>query len=37
MVDTQEPVVDVRNLRVDFPRRRGTVTALSDVSSSIRP
>src|SRR5690606_14624834 len=37
MVDTQEPVVDVRNLRVDFPGRRGTVTALSDVSLSIRP
>lgn len=37
MGDMQEPVVDVRNLRVDFPNRRGTVTALSDVSLSIRP
>ncbi len=37
MGDTQEPVIDVRNLRVDFPGRRGTVTALSDVSLSIRP
>ncbi len=37
MGDIQEPVIEVRNLRVDFPSRRGTVTALSDVSLSIRP
>jgi peptide/nickel transport system ATP-binding protein len=37
MIETQQPVVEVRNLRVDFPGRRGTVTALSDVSLSIRP
>ena len=37
MGDIQEPVIEVRNLRVDFPGRRGTVTALSDVSLSIRP
>ena len=37
MIETQQAVVEVRNLRVDFPGRRGTVTALSDVSLSIRP
>ncbi|NEI72820.1 ATP-binding cassette domain-containing protein [Rhizobium lusitanum] len=37
MVEAQEPVIDVRNLKVEFPNRRGTVTALSDVSLSIRP
>ncbi|ANG98962.1 dipeptide/oligopeptide/nickel ABC transporter ATP-binding protein [Brucella pseudogrignonensis] len=37
MIETQKAVVEVRNLRVDFPGRRGTVTALSDVSLSIRP
>lgn len=37
MHDMQEPVIEVRNLRVDFPGRHGTVTALSDVSLSIRP
>jgi peptide/nickel transport system ATP-binding protein len=37
MIETQQPVVEVRNLRVNFPGRRGTVTALSDVSLSIRP
>lgn len=33
----QPPVLDVRGLRVDFPGRHGTVTALSDVSLTIRP
>ncbi|MBA8820207.1 dipeptide/oligopeptide/nickel ABC transporter ATP-binding protein [Ochrobactrum sp. P6BS-III] len=37
MHDMQEPVIEVRNLRVVFPGRHGTVTALSDVSLSIRP
>lgn len=37
MVEMEEPVIDVRNLRVNFPGRYGTVTALSDVSLSIRP
>lgn len=37
MIETQQAVVEVRNLQVDFPGRRGTVTALSDVSLSIRP
>ncbi|TXI07011.1 MAG: ABC transporter ATP-binding protein [Rhizobium sp.] len=37
MVEAQAPVIDVRNLKVEFPNRRGTVTALSDVSLSIRP
>ncbi|WP_395673454.1 ABC transporter ATP-binding protein [Inquilinus sp.] len=31
------PVLDVRDLRVEFPGRRGIATALSDVSLSIRP
>ncbi|MBS0564423.1 MAG: ABC transporter ATP-binding protein [Proteobacteria bacterium] len=34
---TEPPVLDVRNLRVDFPGRHGTVTALSEVSLAIRP
>ena len=37
MAEAQQAVIDVRNLRVDFPGRRGTVTALSDVSLSIWP
>lgn len=37
MADMQQAVIDVRNLKVEFPGRRGTVTALSDVSLSIRP
>ena len=37
VTDMQEPVIEVRGLRVDFPGRHGTVTALSDVSLSIRP
>ncbi|PHK96894.1 methionine ABC transporter ATP-binding protein [Pseudoroseomonas rhizosphaerae] len=30
------PLLEVRNLRVEFPTRRGTLTALDDVSFSIR-
>ena len=37
MADMQQAVIDVRNLKVEFPGRRGTVTALSDISLSIRP
>jgi peptide/nickel transport system ATP-binding protein len=37
MDDMNQSVVDVRNLKVEFPGRRGTVTALSDISLSIRP
>ncbi|MFK0166173.1 ABC transporter ATP-binding protein [Rhizobium sp. NPDC090279] len=37
MVEAQQPVIEVRNLKVEFPSRRGTVTALSDVSLTIRP
>ncbi|MDH7804131.1 MULTISPECIES: ABC transporter ATP-binding protein [unclassified Rhizobium] len=37
MDDMNQSVIDVRNLKVEFPGRRGTVTALSDVSLSIRP
>ena len=36
MGEAQKAVIDVRNLKVEFPGRRGTVTALSDVSLSIR-
>ena len=32
-----EPLLDVRHLRVEFPTRRGTLTALDDVSFSIAP
>lgn len=33
---TDQPILEVRNLRVEFPGRHGTVTALSDVSFNIR-
>ncbi len=36
MGEAQQAVIDVRNLKVEFPGRRGTVTALSDISLSIR-
>jgi peptide/nickel transport system ATP-binding protein len=32
-----EPVLSVRNLRVEFPTRRGTLTAVDDVSFDIMP
>ena len=32
-----EPLLEVRNLRVQFPTRRGTLTALDDVSFTIAP
>ena len=32
-----EPVLSVRNLRVEFPTRRGTFTAVDDVSFDIMP
>jgi peptide/nickel transport system ATP-binding protein len=34
---TDVPVLDVRDLCVEFPGRAGTVTALDGVSLSIRP
>jgi len=37
MGEALQPVVDVRGLRVEFPGRYRTVTALSDVSLSIQP
>ncbi|UYZ09135.1 ABC transporter ATP-binding protein [Agrobacterium salinitolerans] len=37
MVEMNQSVIDVRSLKVVFPGRRGTVTALSDISLSIRP
>lgn len=33
----EKPILEVRNLSVEFPGRRGVVTALSDVSLDIRP
>ena len=32
-----EPLLQVRNLRVEFPTRRGTLVALDDVSFDISP
>jgi peptide/nickel transport system ATP-binding protein len=32
-----EPLLSVRNLRVEFPTRRGTLTAIDDVSFDIMP
>ena len=32
-----EPLLEVRNLRVEFPTRRGTLLALDDISFSITP
>ncbi|MBN8957071.1 MAG: ABC transporter ATP-binding protein [Rhizobiales bacterium] len=32
-----DPVLSVRNLRVEFPTRRGTLTAVDDVSFDIMP
>lgn len=37
MDNMNQSVIDVRNLKVEFPGRKGTVTALSDISLSIRP
>ncbi|WP_426237840.1 ABC transporter ATP-binding protein [Pararhizobium sp. DWP1-1-3] len=36
MGEVEKSVIDVRNLQVEFPGRRGTVTPLSDISLSIR-
>jgi peptide/nickel transport system ATP-binding protein len=33
----QAPLLEVRNLRVEFPTRRGTLVAVDDVSFSISP
>ncbi|MCA3265373.1 MAG: ABC transporter ATP-binding protein, partial [Azospirillum sp.] len=32
-----EPLLEVRNLRVEFPTRRGTLVAVDDISFSIAP
>lgn len=37
MMSNTEPLLEVRNLRVEFPTRRGTLVALDDVSFSIHP
>jgi peptide/nickel transport system ATP-binding protein len=34
---SQGPLLEVRNLRVEFPTRRGTLVALDDISFSIAP
>jgi peptide/nickel transport system ATP-binding protein len=34
---TETPVLEVKNLRVEFPTRRGTLTAVDDISFSIAP
>jgi peptide/nickel transport system ATP-binding protein len=31
------PLLEVKNLRVEFPTRRGTLVALDDVSFNISP
>ena len=31
------PLLEVKNLRVEFPTRRGTLLALDDISFSIAP
>jgi len=37
MAEAEKAVLEVRNLKVEFPGRRGVATPLSDVSLSIRP
>jgi peptide/nickel transport system ATP-binding protein len=37
MAEPDKPVLEVRNLKVEFPGRRGVATALSEVSLSIGP
>jgi peptide/nickel transport system ATP-binding protein len=37
MAEVEKPVLEVRNLRVEFPARRAVATVLSDISLSIRP
>ncbi|MEJ6782771.1 ABC transporter ATP-binding protein [Aminobacter sp. Piv2-1] len=37
MAETEKPVLEVRDLKVEFPGRHGVATALSNVSLSIRP
>ena len=34
---SRSPLLEVRNLRVEFPTRRGTLVAVDDVSLSIQP
>ena len=36
-MSNNQPILEVRNLRVEFPTRRGTLVALNDVSFSIQP
>ncbi|MCV3239939.1 ABC transporter ATP-binding protein [Mesorhizobium sp. ZC-5] len=37
MAEIEKPVLEVHNLRVEFPGRRAVATVLSDISLSIRP
>ncbi|MBN9266929.1 MAG: ATP-binding cassette domain-containing protein, partial [Hyphomicrobium sp.] len=34
---TETPTLSVRNLRIEFPTRRGTLVAVDDVSFDIAP
>jgi peptide/nickel transport system ATP-binding protein len=36
-MNTVQPLLEVKNLRVEFPTRRGTLLALDDISFSIAP
>ncbi|MCW5634522.1 MAG: ABC transporter ATP-binding protein [Rubrivivax sp.] len=36
-MDAPSPLLEVKNLRVEFPTRRGTLLALDDISFSIAP
>jgi peptide/nickel transport system ATP-binding protein len=35
--EPQNPLLEVRNLRIEFPTRRGTLVAVDDISLSIAP
>src|ERR671931_862325 len=37
MVTNNPPLLEVRNLRVEFPTRRGTLVAVDDISFDIAP
>ena len=37
MMNSAAPLLEVKNLRVEFPTRRGTLLALDDISFSIAP
>src|ERR1700733_1908373 len=37
MTTTAQPLLQVKNLRIEFPTRRGTLVAVDDVSFAIEP